>query len=168
MKWIPLSERKPDKTDRYIIYSGDVYAADYNEKYDAWSDDNQIVSYEITHWMPMPPLPEPEKLKDPEMYLDPLKLIKEMDYQTADAHLLKRIIDLENKFDNLEERHSDLLENFIKWICRFSKLTEVPKSKDPDWEKFEKDFNRMHYDNDEMSDLAACVFAIYRFLKAKY
>ena len=95
MKWIPLSERKPD----WFICTTYEHFTDGRTLY--YQDS---IPEGATHWLEwtIPPIPKPEKPKD------------------------------------------------------------------PDWEKFEKDFNRMHYDNDEMSDLAACVFAIYRFLKAKY
>lgn len=55
-KWIPVTERLPERGQEVIVYSGGVLSPTvfayhfWNECFDSWA--------RITHWMP---LPEPPK-----------------------------------------------------------------------------------------------------------
>lgn len=64
MKWIPLSERKPT-LENYDMY-GKLYLSD-GEIYFIHRLD-QTMSYTATHWLEFqfPPIPQPEKLKNPD------------------------------------------------------------------------------------------------------
>jgi hypothetical protein len=63
-KWIPVSERLPDKCGNYLVvtkFDGDpVHEAVYlKAKKPLWFDPvEEYERYEVTHWMP---LPEPPK-----------------------------------------------------------------------------------------------------------
>ena len=68
-KWIPVTERLPDKNGEYICRHTDksVHSAEYESIYgsfgywfDFWEDEyKEWIDYEgVTHWMPLPAAPE--------------------------------------------------------------------------------------------------------------
>ena len=61
-RWIPCSERLPEKYTEVLAYSpfwGKIVVALWNGEYwlEQWTDDD-LQSSEITHWMPLPEPPE--------------------------------------------------------------------------------------------------------------
>ena len=64
MKWISVEDRLPENNTDYLIYSqGEVFVCRYWGNIGKWlsgdarCSNNQLV----THWMPLPPCPEPPK-----------------------------------------------------------------------------------------------------------
>ena len=58
-KWIPVSDRQPDKEGSYLVYSSKsktVFTAHYRPHIDRWA--NRANGQFITHWMPMPQPPK--------------------------------------------------------------------------------------------------------------
>lgn len=56
-EWIPISKRKPEKCDYYLVTdSGSVGEAYYDSDRRWWADGNKLK--DVTAWMP---LPEPYK-----------------------------------------------------------------------------------------------------------
>lgn len=56
-EWIPISERKPERCDYYLVTdSGSVGEAYYDSDRRWWADGNKLK--DVTAWMP---LPEPYK-----------------------------------------------------------------------------------------------------------
>lgn len=57
-RWIPVSERLPERGQEVIIYTGNIQKPTvlayqfWNPKYDTWAH--------VTHWMPLPTPPEGE------------------------------------------------------------------------------------------------------------
>lgn len=71
MKWISVSERLPESKKRYLVRKEGHFCCStdqimigiyekYKERSFQWNDDcgRTIV---VTHWMPLPPIPEPPK-----------------------------------------------------------------------------------------------------------
>ena len=63
-KWIPVTERLPDESGRYLIVdSGHVTEAYYGKEWagDNWTDPVEMyMAFHPTHWMPLPQPPESE------------------------------------------------------------------------------------------------------------
>ena len=61
-RWIPVSERLPEKNGSYLVYVyGEVTEMEYwHGKWHRLRDD---YTKAVTHWMPLPPAPEPTKEK---------------------------------------------------------------------------------------------------------
>lgn len=58
-EWISVEERLPEKDGSYLVHSGKsntVYAAHFGKRDGRWSGKSKNLF--ITHWMPMPELPE--------------------------------------------------------------------------------------------------------------
>ena len=77
MKWIPFSEQQPTPGP-YLVTDGKIIALIFKYKDDSWSDVccGRIIGYnktynenyeeylyeeELTHWMPLPSIPESTK-----------------------------------------------------------------------------------------------------------
>lgn len=60
-RWIPATERLPELFNRVIVYDKrwGVLSAMKGED-DSWGGRNDIVIEKVTHWMPLPELPEEE------------------------------------------------------------------------------------------------------------
>jgi hypothetical protein len=71
MDWIKTSERLPIKpgkrsyehVDCLVVFKGQVFARPWNCEHECWDDedgdDHWAEALEVTHWMPIPPLPTP-------------------------------------------------------------------------------------------------------------
>lgn len=64
-KWIPVSERLPEtegqKYSRDILcmdIEGAVFVGVYSQIFKQWTEVYTQQDYEVTHWMPLPNLPE--------------------------------------------------------------------------------------------------------------
>ena len=58
-EWISVEEKLPEKDGSYLVHSGKsntVYAAHFGKRDGRWSGKSKNLF--ITHWMPMPELPE--------------------------------------------------------------------------------------------------------------
>lgn len=67
-RWIPCSERLPEKNVEVLAYSpywGKIVVAMWGGEYwlEQWTDDD-LEQSEITHWMPLPEPPESEVQDD--------------------------------------------------------------------------------------------------------
>lgn len=63
-KWIPVTERLPQKADTYLVFVANVFQKSMTATTTAlWGGQNFIVGdfVTVTHWMPLPPLPESEE-----------------------------------------------------------------------------------------------------------
>lgn len=58
--WIKCKERMPDKDGRYLVYEGNKYnwIGVCSLRYGKWD------SLEVTHWMPLPSLPNGKAHED--------------------------------------------------------------------------------------------------------
>ena len=54
-EWASVEERLPEPT-----YCALVYTTDYSIEVDAIGSDGEWMSFEVTHWMPLPAQPEKE------------------------------------------------------------------------------------------------------------
>ena len=54
-EWVSVEERLPEPT--YCVL---VYTTDYSIEVDAIGSDGEWISYEVTHWMPLPTPPAKE------------------------------------------------------------------------------------------------------------
>ncbi len=69
MKWICLEKEKPQLNERVLFYwpEGDnkkpCFIFGYYDGKDFLTEDNTLLvgSWEVTHWLRIPPLPEPPK-----------------------------------------------------------------------------------------------------------
>ena len=52
-EWVSVEERLPEPT--YCVL---VYTTDYSIEVDALDSDGEWMSYEVTHWMPLPAPPD--------------------------------------------------------------------------------------------------------------
>ena len=52
-KWIPVSERNPEKTGRYLVACEGIRGTVIRVYKDGWSS-----LQEVTHWMPLPKPPK--------------------------------------------------------------------------------------------------------------
>ena len=57
-EWVSVEERLPEPT--YCVL---VYTTDYSIEVDALDSDGEWMSYEVTHWMPLPEPPAKEDQK---------------------------------------------------------------------------------------------------------
>ena len=57
-EWVAVEERLPEPT--YCVL---VYTTDYSIEVDALDSDGEWMSYEVTHWMPLPEPPAKEDQK---------------------------------------------------------------------------------------------------------
>ena len=58
-EWVSVEEKLPEKDGSYLVHSGKsntVYAAHFGKRDGRWSGKSKNLF--ITHWMPMPELPE--------------------------------------------------------------------------------------------------------------
>ena len=55
-EWISVEERLPEPT--YCVL---VYTTDYSIEVDALDSDGEWMSYEVTHWMPLPKSPKEDE-----------------------------------------------------------------------------------------------------------
>jgi hypothetical protein len=56
MKWIKCSQEYPNVWVDVLIYDGvDIRVAHFRD--DAWIDSHMYIHEEITHWMPLPEVP---------------------------------------------------------------------------------------------------------------
>jgi hypothetical protein len=59
-KWIPVTESLPDCADTVLAVDRDgIRATAYYVGY--WHSGGELDEYAVTHWMPLPPCPEPPK-----------------------------------------------------------------------------------------------------------
>lgn len=59
-KWIPVSERLPEKLKEVITYRGECGTSiEYTYGDGAWFFDDEMVD-DVTHWMPLPTPPKGE------------------------------------------------------------------------------------------------------------
>ena len=59
-KWIPVTERLPEKKGNYLGFTGSTFMVGYykgNGIWWIWLDDREGENL-FTHWMPLPPAPE--------------------------------------------------------------------------------------------------------------
>lgn len=62
-RWISAEDRLPETIDDVIIYfdrcGGEIGIGWYSKKYNKWVMNNRVIcGYNVTHWMPLPELPE--------------------------------------------------------------------------------------------------------------
>ena len=58
-RWIPVTERLPEHCATVISYNGTCVQKDfYDEGFECWYSELELIPIRITHWMP---LPEPPK-----------------------------------------------------------------------------------------------------------
>lgn len=55
-EWVSVEERLPEPT--YCVL---VYTTDYSIEVDALDSDGEWMSYEVTHWMPLPKSPKEDE-----------------------------------------------------------------------------------------------------------
>ena len=65
-RWISVENRLPETSGDVIIYfdrcGGEIGIGWYGKKYNAWVMNNGFMCcYKVTHWMPLPELPESEE-----------------------------------------------------------------------------------------------------------
>ena len=62
-RWIPCSERMPEQEVRILLFAaGEVYVGELTDIKDLYDTDIGFMkSGHVTHWMPLPEIPEPEK-----------------------------------------------------------------------------------------------------------
>jgi hypothetical protein len=56
-RWIPVSERLPDKSGGYLIFNCGCENAYFDFKDGSWETETMF-NVEPTHWQPLPPPPE--------------------------------------------------------------------------------------------------------------
>lgn len=58
-RWVPVSERLPEKSGNYIILVDGITAyGKYDARYCEWYIIRRTLPLYITHWMPLPPAPD--------------------------------------------------------------------------------------------------------------
>ena len=55
-EWVSVEERLPEPTHCVLVYT-----TDYSIEVDAIGSDGEWMSYEVTHWMPLPAPPKKEE-----------------------------------------------------------------------------------------------------------
>lgn len=56
-KWIPCSDKLPDKEEKVLVTRGDIYigVARYNPNYNKWSDEgHSLPDGYVNAWQPLP------------------------------------------------------------------------------------------------------------------
>lgn len=62
-RWIPVSERLPEWSERVLIRMSNYYTviASYFSIPNYWKNDSGATVLNVTHWMPLPPMPAEEE-----------------------------------------------------------------------------------------------------------